>query len=156
MDIRGLLEYSTEKAEELYEAYKKFKENPVEISVRELIVLLKNVGYGIELKSDEEIEPISNFTVEENSQKVQDFFNKFRFVTGENCYDLFQLSDFRKTFRYNKLTILDTLEILSSEYLNYESGKLTTDVLSEVVYKLYDTSRTDKSQVTMIEQEIDN
>lgn len=154
-DMAGMLEHSKEKAPELYGAYLRFKQNPIEISVRELTTLLKRVGYEVKLETDEKILPIKSFSDEVNHQKVQDFYNKFRFVTGENVLDLMKLSDFRKTFRYNKLTILDILEMLSKEYLTFDGAKITAEVLGDIVYKLYDTNKTDKAQVLTIEKELE-
>lgn len=155
-DMEGMLEHSKEKAEELYSAYLKFMKNPIEISVRELTTLLKKVGYEIKIYNDEQIHPLEKFSDEANNQRVQDFYNKFRFVTGENVSDLMKLSDFRKTFRYNKLTILDILEILSKEYLTFDGAKITAETLGDIVYKLYDTNKTDKAQVLTIEKELED
>lgn len=155
-DMEGMLEHSKEKAEELYNAYNKFVQNPVEISVREVTTLLKKVGYEVKIFNDEQIYPLEKFSDENNNQRVQDFYNKFIFVTGENVSDLMKLSDFRKTFRYNKLTILDILEILSKEYLTYDGAKITAEVLGDIVYKLYDTNKTDKAQVLTIEKELED
>lgn len=154
-NMQEQLEHSKEKAPELYEAYKKFKQTPVEISVRELTTILKKVGYEIELENDDKISPIKNFIDDINNKKVQDFYNNFKFVTGENCLDILKLSDFRKTFRYNELTILELLEILSSEYARNDDTKITAEILGDVVYKLYDTSSADKSQVKTIEKELE-
>lgn len=155
-DMEDMLNHSKEKAAELYEAYLGFQKNPIEISVRELTTLLKRVGYDIKPHNEEQICPIDKLSDEHNNQRVQDFYNKFRFVTGENVVDLMKLSDFRKTFRYNKLTILDILDILSKEYLTYEGAKITVEVLGDIMYKLYDTNNTDKAQVLTIEKELED
>ncbi len=155
-DMEDMLEHSKEKAEELYEAYKKFSANPIEISVRELTTLMKKVGYDIKIDTDEKIYPIEKFSDEVNNQRVQDFYNKFKFVTGENVLDLLKLSDFRKTFRYNQLTILEVLQMLSKEYLTYDGAKITAETLGDIVYKLYDNNNTDKAQVMTIEKELED
>lgn len=152
-NMKELVEYSTERAPELYESYLKFKENPYEISARELTALLKKVGYKFEFDSLDKIEPIENLIDEENNKKIQDFYNTFTFTTSETAYDILKLSDFRKTFRYNKITLLETLGILSKEYLTYEGSKITAEILGDIVYKLYDTNSIDKAQVKLIETE---
>lgn len=144
---------STEKADELIEAYERFVANPIEISVRELTTLLRKVGYEIKPDDADNLAPIKDLIDEESKLQVENFYNTFRFVTGENVYDIMQLSDFRKTFRYNKLTILDVLGILSKEYMTYTGVKITAKILGDIVYKLYDTNSVDKSQVAIIEKE---
>ena len=153
-NMREYLDYSKERAEELYQSYLKFKENPIDVSARELTTLLKKVGYKLELDSVDKVSPIENLIDEQNNQKIQDFYNTFKNTTGETALDILNLSDFRKTFRYNKITLLDVLAILSKEYVTYEGSKITAEILGDVVYKLYSTNSADKSQVTQIEKEI--
>lgn len=153
MDISVALDYSKEQAQGLYDAYLSFKDSPIEVSARELISLLKKVGYKLELLEDNSLNSISAMDDEESNKKIQDFFNTFRFTTGESAYDILALTELKKIFRYNKLTLLDTLSILSKEYLSYEGGKITADILSSIVYNLYD-KQNDKRQSESIKHEI--
>lgn len=153
-NMRECLDYSKERADELYESYLAFNENPVDISARELTALLKKVGYKLELDSADKLHPIENLSDGDNNQKVQDFYNTFQFTTGETAMDILQLSDFRKTFRYNKMTLLDVLAILSKEYMEYDGSKITAEILGDIVFKLYTTGSADKSQVAQVEKEI--
>lgn len=146
--------HTNEKAEELYNAYKTFEANPVEVSARELISILKKVGYKLELKTDDELDTIQDMTDEESNTKIQRFFNTFKFTTGETAYDILSLSELKKIFRYNKLTLLEVLEILSKEYLSYEGVKITGEVLSSLVYNLFD-KQNDKRQAESIKKEIE-
>ena len=156
-NMKELLSYSQERGEELYESYLRFKENPVEISAREITSLFKKVGYKIEFDGDEtKIKPIENINDEVSNLKVQEFYNTFKQVTGESAFELVQLSEFKKTFRYNKMSILDMLAIMSKEYLTYGATKITAEVLGDIVYKLYGSNAADKSQVSAIEQELGN
>ena len=156
-DMKEMLKYSQERGSELYESYLRFKENPVEISVREMTALFKKVGYKIDFDYDEtKIKPIENLNDEESNLKVQEFYNTFQQLTGESALEVVQLSEFKKTFRYNKMSILDMLSIMSMEYLTFEAGKITADVLGDIVYKLYGSNVADKSQVTSIEKELNN
>lgn len=154
-DMSELLKYSQDRGEELYESYLRFKENPVEISAREMTALFKKVGYKIEFDGDEtKIKPIEQLNDEESNLRVQEFYNTFKQVTGESAFEIVQLTDFKKIFRYNKMSILDMLAIMSKEYLTYGATKITADVLGDIVYKLYGSNAADKSQVTAIEQEL--
>lgn len=153
IDLDTALQYSTDHAADLYEAYKTFQKSPVEVSARELISLLKKVGYKLELLDDNSLDSIAAMDNEEGNKKIQDFFNTFKFTTGESAYDILALTELKKIFRYNKLTLLDTLSILSKEYLNYEGGKITADILSGIVYNLYD-KQNDKRQCESIRNEI--
>ena len=49
----------------------------------------------------------------------------------------------------------ECIEILSSEYARNDDTKITAEILGDVVYKLYDTSSADKSQVKTIEKELE-
>lgn len=153
IDLSVALDYSKSKALDLYDAYKSFQQNPVEVSARELISLLKKVGYKLELLEDNSLNSISAIDDEESNKKIQNFFNTFKFTTGESAYDILALTELKKIFRYNKLTLLDTLSILSKEYLSYEGGKITADILSGIVYNLYD-KQNDKRQSESIKNEI--
>ena len=64
------------------------------------------------------------------------------------------MSDLKKTFRYNKLTLLDMLTLLSKEYLNYSSAKITADILSNIVFKLSHSVSVDKYQSDDVKREI--
>lgn len=152
-NLSALLDLAKERASETYESYKYFKNNPMEISVRELTSLFKKVGYKIELDSEDAIQPIANITDDESNQLIQNFYNTFRFTTGETALEILQLSEFRKTFRYNKITLLDALSIMSKEYLTYTGSKITAELLGDIVYKLYDAKSVDKIQVETIKHE---
>ena len=153
LDIDKALIAAKENAEKLYEAFKVFQENPVEISARELIGLLKKVGYKLTLKDDDSLAEIDKLDDSENNKKIQDFFNTFIDETGETAFDILALSELRKIFRYNKLTLLDTLMILSKEYLNYDGAKITSEVLSDIVFTLNDKSN-DRLQSESVKKEI--
>lgn len=153
-DIDEILKYSTENAEELFKSYTQFKENSVEISARELISLLKKVGYKLQLKTDDQLDTIEAIQDSESNQKIQEFFNTFTFTTGETAYDILSLSELKKIFRYNKLTLLEVLAILSKEYLTYDGTKITADILSSIVFNLYD-KQNDKKQAESIKNEIE-
>lgn len=153
-NIDEILKYSTENAEELYKSYTQFKENSVEISARELISLLKKVGYKLQLKTDDQLDEIEAIQDSESNQKIQEFFNTFTLTTGETAYDILSLSELKKIFRYNKLTLLEVLAILSKEYLTYDGTKITADVLSSIVFNLYD-KQNDKRQAESIKHEIE-
>ena len=56
-------------------------------------------------------------------------------------------------FRYNELTLLDLLSILSKEYLNYEGSKITADILNSIVFNLLD-KQNDKKQIESIKNEV--
>lgn len=153
MNLSEILEASEESAQGLYDAYTSFKSNPVEISSRELLSFLKQAGYKLELQDDANLAPIESISDEENRAIIQEFFNTFVFSTGESAYDILKLSDIKKVFRYNKLTILDLLAILSKEYLTYDGSKINCNMLSSLVSILY-TKQYDKRVMKDIEQEI--
>lgn len=153
-DIDEALKYSEENAKGLYDSYNQFKENAVEISARELISLLKKVGYKLQLKTDDQLDTIEAIQDSESNEKIQEFFNTFTLTTGETAYDILSLSELKKIFRYNKLTLLEVLAILSKEYLTYDGTKITADVLSSIVFNLYD-KQNDKRQAESIKNEIE-
>lgn len=148
-NFEDALDYATQKASILYENYEKFKQNPVEISARELITLLKKVGYKLELKTDDDLDKIKNINDETSNAKIQDFFNTFRLKTAESAYDILNLTELKKMFRYNKLTLLDVLSILSKEYLNYEGAKITMDILSTLVHNIL-SKQIDRNDIDII------
>ena len=154
LDMEGSLKYATDRAEEIYKAYLAFKEHPVEISLREMTNLCKKIGYKLELEDSNTLHPIENLSNEESNKKVQEFYNTFWKVTGESTYEVLQLSELKKTFRYNKMTLLDVLEILSKEYLTYDGSKITVELLGDIVFKLYDTKNVDRYQVDDVKKEI--
>lgn len=147
------LEYANEQADSLYNNYQHFVQNPVEISARELISLLKKVGYKLELKTDDDLASISAIEDEASNEKIQQFFNTFKFKTSETAYDILNLTELKKMFRYNELTLLDVLSVLSKEYLNYEGAKITVDVLSSIVFDL-SSKHNDKKEVEAIKEEV--
>ena len=152
-NVDEMLSYTKERGEELYKSYLEFEKNPVEISARELTALLKKIGYKLEIDDLDKLHPIENLDDEENNKMVQDFYNTFQFTTGETAFDIIKMSDFRKTFRYNKVRMLDVLGMLSKEYMKYEGSKITADVLGDIVYKLYSRSSADVEQVKQVENE---
>lgn len=152
-NINDALDYAKENAEDLFEKYKSFLNNPIEISARELISLLKKVGYKLELNLDDSLDSIANINDEESNLKIQHFFNTFTFKTSETAYDILSLTELKKMFRYNELTLLDLLSILSKEYLNYEGSKITADILNSIVFNLLD-KQNDKKQIESIKNEV--
>lgn len=154
LNLEEMLKYSIESAQDLYTAYKSFKQNEVEISARELISILKKVGYKLELKTDDNLDSIQNLNDEEGNLKIQNFFNTFTFSTGESAHDILALPELKKIFRYNKLTILDVLTILSKEYLTWDGSKINADILGGIVFNLYD-KQNDKKQVELIKLEVE-
>lgn len=153
LNIGDTLEYSKEASEELYNAYLKLRDEKLEISVRELMSILSKVGYKIELKNDEEIGEIDKLQDEEGNIRLQEFFNTFRFTTGENAHDILTLSELSKVFRYNKLTMMEVLTILSKEYLNTDGCKITADILGDILTNML-YRRVDKGQADKIKKEI--
>lgn len=153
-DMDDSLKYAKDEADGLYESYNNFVNNPVEVSARELINLLKKAGYKLGLKLNDELDDIENLNDEEGNAKIQEFFNTFKLTTGESAYDILSLSEVKKIFRYNKLTLLDVLSILSKEYLSYEGTKITCDLLGSIVFNLYD-KQNDKGQAQSIKYEIE-
>ena len=85
---------------------------------------------------------------------MQNFFNTFTFSTGESAHDILALPELKKIFRYNKLTILDVLTILSKEYLTWDGSKINADILGGIVFNLYD-KQNDKKQVELIKLEVE-
>lgn len=152
-DLDSMLIRANEGAERLYTSYQSLESSPVEISVRELTSILKKVGYKLELDTSDAISPIQNISDEENKQKICDFYNTFQFKTGESALQILQLSELKKAFRYNKLTLLEMLKILSKEYLTYEGSKISVDTLCDIIFKLHDFKGTDKVQTVSIEKE---
>lgn len=152
-DMKTILEYSKTNAEDLYNWYTQFVENPVEISARELINILKKVGYKLELRDNDELLPIDKLTDDANNDKIQQFFNTFKFKTGESAYDILALSELKKIFRYNKLTLLDLLGILSKEYMGEYGDKINMDILATLSYNLRD-KQNDKRQAESIKKEM--
>lgn len=155
-DMDNYLKYASDRAVELYNSYKLFQENPVEISVRELTGICGKVGYKLELDDETRLHPIEALSDEENNRRIQDFYNTFKDVSGETTYEILQLSDLRKTFRYNKLTLLEVLGILSKEYLTYDGSKITAEILGDIVYKLLYNKNMDRSQVEDVKKDVTN
>ena len=69
IDIEEALNYATENANNLFEAYKTFESNPVEVSARELISILKKVGYKLQLKTDDQLDVIESISDETSNEK---------------------------------------------------------------------------------------
>ena len=154
-DIESAMEIVKEKSEELYNDYKDFISAGSEISVREFMNVLKKTGCKLVLKDTTEIGEVENIDDEESNIVVQSFFNTFKFETGESAVDVINLSEIKKIFRYNKLTILDVLKIFSREYMNSSKTKVTIDILSKIVYSLY-TKKSDKNESERIKNELLN
>ena len=153
-NMANYLKYATDRAQDLYESYKMFQDNPVEISVREMTSLCGKVGYKLELDDEAKLHPIEALSDAENNKRIQDFYNTFKNITGETTYEILQLSDIRKTFRYNKLTLLEVLGILSKEYLTYDGSKITAEILCDIVYKLMNNKNVDKLQVEYVRSDV--
>ena len=155
VNILGTLELSEESAEGLYEAYEDFKTGHTEISARELIKVLNKVGYKLNLKDDASLDDIDKLRDENSNSIIKAFFNSFKTSTGETAEDILNLSEVKKIFKYNKLTIIDLLEILSKEYIMNEDTKITTQILSDLIFSLY-TKRTDVIDAKGIIDDINN
>ena len=153
LNIDDTLKMSEEASQDLYNSYLSFKDNPVEVSARELIKILNKVGYKLSLKEDNQLDAIDKMMDEENNAKIQNFFNTFTLKTNETAYNILALPELKKIFRYNSLTLLDVLAILSKEYLSYEGVKITCDVLGSIVYSLFDKEN-DKKQAESIKEEV--
>lgn len=151
-NAQDLMDKSKELGLELYSRYKMFVEKQKEVSVREIVSILKKAGYSLTLKDERSIDKISDMIDEESNDKIQTFFNTFEFKTGESAYDVLRLSQLKQIFRYNKLTLLDVLTIMSKEYLQYEGSKIDCDLLASIEYKLL--SDTDLDEVQSIESEM--
>lgn len=149
-NLSSLLEISSEQSQDLYDTYIKYKSYNTEVSARELTSILSKVGYKLELKSDDEIGAIRNIYDEESNEQIQNFYNTFKFVTGESASDILQLSKLQQIFRYNKLTLLDVLSILSKEYTTPTGGKITGTILGTFTYNMQSMLSTDKEQVDQI------
>lgn len=150
-----LLSDSDKLIDDIVDSYKMFDKNPIEISVRELTSILKKCGYKLEIDMSDQLLPITNMTDETNNEKIQKYYNTFMFSTGESAFDILKLSELKKTFRYNKITLLDTLDILSKEYLNSYSSKVSVDILIDIILRLTNVSGSDKSQVESIKEEVE-
>lgn len=155
INILGTLELSENNAEGLYHAYLDFKTGHMEISARELIRILNKVGYKLELKEDMSLDDIEKLRDEEANTTIKNFFNTFKMSTGETAEDILNLSEVKKVFKYNKLTIVDLLEILSKEYLKDDGAKITAQILSDLVFGLY-TKKTDVIDAKGIIDDINN
>lgn len=155
VNILGTLDMSKEKSEDLYNAYLDFKSSHVEISLREVIRILTKVGYKLDVKEDATLDDISNLNDEEANIVLKNFFNSFKTKTGESAEDLLNLSEIRKIFRYNKLTIVELLEILSKQYISEDGAKITAQILSDLVFGLY-TKKTDSIDAKGIIDDINN
>lgn len=153
-NMSDMLEIAANSASTIYESYNLFKQNPVEVSAREVTSILKKVGYKLQLKSDDDIGEIENMYDESSNQEIQNFYNTFKFVTGESALDILQLSELQKIFRYNKLTLLDLLSILSKEYITPTGGKITCDILSNFMYNLQSANSLDKEQVAGLKNKL--
>ena len=153
-DMEKAIDFAKEKSEELYNAYKEFKKHPYEISAREMTSLCKKLGYKLELDDGNTLHPIENMADDNNNAKIQKFYNTFKDVTGESTYEILQMSDLKRTFRYNHITLLDMLTILSKEYLISSGYKITAEVLSDIVYKLYYNKNADKVQSDDVKNDI--
>jgi len=152
LDIMECLKYAEDGSSELYETYTKLLENDIEISARELLSLLKHLGYKLALKDDNQLGEITNLVDEEANLTIQNFFNTFVMITDETAMDILSMSDLQRIFRYNKLTFMEVLKILSKEYLTYEGSKITADILGNIITDVY-SKKTDRSQANKIIKE---
>lgn len=153
-DMEKAIDFAKEKSEELYKAYIEFKKHPYEISAREMTSLCKKLGYKLELDDSDTLHPIKNIADDNNNVKIQKFYNTFKDITGESTYEILQMSDLKRTFRFNHITLLDMLTILSKEYLTSSGYKITAEVLSDIVYKLYYNKNADKVQSDDVKNDI--
>lgn len=153
-NMEKAIDFAKEKAEDLYKAYTEFKKNPIEISAREMTSLCKNLGYKLELDDGDTLHPFENMSDDKNNIRIQKFYNTFKDVTGESTYEILQMSDLKRTFRYNNMTLLEMLTILSKEYLAYSGSKITAEVLSDIVYKLFYNKNVDKIQSEDVKNDI--
>lgn len=146
LDIDDMIQRSKDLSPKIYEYYEQFSNMKDEISARELINILKKAGYKLELATDDKIEPIEKIEKTESNEKILNFFNTFVLTTGETALDILKTSEFKKTFKFNKLTWFDVLKILSKEYLNYDGDKVTCDLLAQVIYNVF-SIKTDSTEV---------
>lgn len=153
-DMDSYIHDTKQFSEELADMYETFVNNPVEISVRELTNILKKCGYKLNIDMSDRLEPIDDMYDEQNNLKIQDYYNTFQFMTGESALDIMKLSELKKTFRYNKITLLDTLNILSEEYLNSYTCKVNIEMLIDIILRLSVVNGSDKSQVESIKNEV--
>ena len=152
-DLAKTLEISQECASDLYDNYKSVRNKPEKVSVRELVAILKTVGYKLEIDDVGDLMPIKKIYDEDNNQKILDYFNTFKFTTGESAWDIYKLTSFKQTFKYNKLTMLEVLEILSKEYLLKGGEKITGELLMNLSYRLFDKANLDIVQVKSLEED---
>lgn len=152
-DMPKYLEQAEEDSSALYDIYVAAKENPIEISVREVTNLFKKVGYKLEIDDLNALHPVDGIVDDDSNSMIQEFYNTFVDKTGETALDILQLNDFRKTFRYNKLTMLDMLGIMSKGYLTYSGSKITAEILGDIIIKMKNINNADKGQVKIIEDE---
>lgn len=153
-NMEKAIDFAKEKSEDLYKAYKEFQKNPIEISAREMTSLCKSLGYKLELDDGNTLHPFENMSDESNKMRIQRFYNTFVDVTGESAYEILQMSDLKRTFRYNNMTLIEMLTILSKEYLASSGSKITAEVLSDIVYKLYYNKNVDKVQSEDVKNDI--
>ena len=49
--------------------------------------------------------------------------------------------------------MLDLLKMLSYEYMNYDDTRVTAEILSKIVLKVYDRGNADKQQIQIVKNE---
>lgn len=154
-DLNDFLQVATESAESLYQAYQKFLKDSPEISVREMTILLSKIGCKptVTKESLDKLAPLENMGDDTYNERLQDYYNSFRFVTGESAADLLKLGDFRRSFRYNKIRLIDMVIMLSNEYITNNNSQVSIDILGQIVCKLYNSISTDKEQVELVLKE---
>lgn len=155
-DMSTVLNYAIEESGRMYNAYTEFKKENYEISVRELIVICKKLDYKLELKDSNTLKDINSIGDKDNNEIIQKFFSSFINATDESAYEILQMGDVKKSFRYNKLTILNVLYMLSIEYVEYANSKVTAEILGDLVYKLFHKQYVDKVQSESVKKEIEN
>lgn len=136
-DIMEALNHAKECGPELYELYQNFEKDNEQISVRELMRLLDKFGYRLQLQNDDSIGTIENISDEESVVDIVDFFNTFVGTTGETALDVIRLPELQKIFKYNKLTFMTLLHIISKEYLTFEGSKIKMDDIINIIFKLH-------------------
>lgn len=155
-DMKDALQIAQDGAEDMYNAYTQCLENPVEVSAREVTSILKKCGYKLKINDDNTINNVSAMYDETSNERIRKFYNTFSFVTGESALDILKLSDLQKIFRYNELTLLDLLSILSKEYITPTGGKITCALLTTFVYSMQSTDKMDKGKMTELKKEIEH
>lgn len=135
LNMNEQMDLAKQDGQGLYEKYQDILKADTEISVRELTRLLKkHCGYKLEYDpSNDSLLGIQQIQDSESNKLITNYYNTFE---GESAIDVITSSELKQIFKYNKLTLVQVLRILSKEYLNYESSRLTANTLSLISYDL--------------------